>query len=124
MDHGYSSSGSWPINMFEEIFHRNKQTKVREVPKEVDAVQRKASTRGNSKATKSSVSIDAYLLMKNTALAVIVLVGFGIITLFGYSLISDFVIHSSGETSISMDPNVKVAGIPGNAAAESGIDPR
>lgn len=87
--------------MFEELFHRNKQTKVREFPKELDAVQRVSSKKSTSRTKRSSISVDSYLWIKNTVLFVILAIGIGIVSVFGYGLVADFITHSSGEITIS-----------------------
>lgn len=83
--------------MFEELFSRHKQskTKVRSLPKEIDAIQK---VKGGGKRTRhSSMTVNHYLWLNRIVVGCIVIAAVGIIAFEAYNLIGDFVNYSSGE---------------------------
>jgi len=82
--------------MFEELFSRKQQSKTtaRQLPKEVDAVQRVSG--GGKRTRHSSMTVDSYIWLKRLVVSCIVILGVGIIGLAAYGLISDFVSYSGG----------------------------
>lgn len=82
--------------MFEELFSRKRQSKTtaRELPKEIDAVQRVSG--GGKRTRHSSMTVDSYTWTKRIVVGCIVLVGVGIIAAAAYGLISDFITYSAG----------------------------
>ncbi len=87
--------------MFEELFSRRRQTRTteRQLPKEIDAVQRAKG--GKSRGHHSSMSVDGFIWTKRVVVGGILLIGLGIIGLEAYSLISDYISYSAGEPASS-----------------------
>ena len=82
--------------MFEELFSRKRQSRTtdRQLPKEIDAVQKISG--GGKRSRHSSMTVDSYLWIKRAVVSCIVLIGVGIIGSAAYGLVSDFITYSAG----------------------------